>query len=444
MLKYSKFLFILFVIFIYKDSLYSNGFDESTKTIIESKEFKNAMNLFNEKKYAEALKYFNNFFETESDNAQINFYIGRCATELKLYDEAIAAFERVLISDANHIRSKVELGRIYFEQQDYEQARDQFNEVLKFNVPENVKLQIQKYIDAINGATKEHSFQGALIFGFAYDSNVKNDIGNIYYNAGVFTNLQGRSEEGGKSSSEVLSIVHRYAPYKMDYSWQSSLLLYNQNYNKVEDSDVFYTQLSSSFIQRFGQSEFSIGPSFDRLIYDYKKLSTSLGVISKFSTLIQNDLLFEEVVSWKKQDYIETNDAMDAHIFESNTKLKKIFQEINTISVSLSLGKTNNINDGRTDVNQNTNGYKLEFGTVLHGFNIDVYFGRKWTRYKDEDVLYEMKRDDLSTSYGVTLGYPLSKQWNLSFGANDIKNASNFASSNYEKNTYNLNLMRVF
>ncbi len=47
--------------------------------------------------FAAAYPLFEQLFEQTPDSAEINFFVGRCALELRHYDEAIAAFDRVLM-----------------------------------------------------------------------------------------------------------------------------------------------------------------------------------------------------------------------------------------------------------------------------------------------------------------------------------------------------------
>ena len=65
--------------------------------VVSPERMKEAVDLYSAGKFAEAYKIFNALFALKGDDARVNFYLGRCATELKLYDEALEAFERVLM-----------------------------------------------------------------------------------------------------------------------------------------------------------------------------------------------------------------------------------------------------------------------------------------------------------------------------------------------------------
>ena len=70
------------------DGNFTNSYDKALK-YYQAKDFKNAFELLN------------SLWEQAPENEELNFHQGRSALELKKYDEAAAAFDRVLISNQN-------------------------------------------------------------------------------------------------------------------------------------------------------------------------------------------------------------------------------------------------------------------------------------------------------------------------------------------------------
>jgi len=114
-----------------------------------------AVDSYNAGKFEQCYKEFNELFGVKPDDSRVNFYLGRCATEMKLYDEAQLAFERVLMVEPNHVRSKLELGRLYFEQKQLEEASAQFDSVMESDAPEAVKAQVKQLLAAIEDSKKK-------------------------------------------------------------------------------------------------------------------------------------------------------------------------------------------------------------------------------------------------------------------------------------------------
>lgn len=87
-------------------------------------------------------------------------------------EAAISTLERMLIFAPDVPRLQLELGVLYFRLGSYEVARNYFNSVLSApNVPDPVKLRVDRYLSAIKTQTAVNRFDGAVLFGTRYQSN---------------------------------------------------------------------------------------------------------------------------------------------------------------------------------------------------------------------------------------------------------------------------------
>ncbi len=78
--------------------------------------FRNAVRLYNSKRYGLALEEFNNISADPSGNPELCYYMGLCHTQLEHYDEALLYLEQVVTTDLNilHIyQSRMILSYIY-------------------------------------------------------------------------------------------------------------------------------------------------------------------------------------------------------------------------------------------------------------------------------------------------------------------------------------------
>jgi len=108
---------------------------------------------------------FEKLFEETPASAEINFFVGRCALELRHYDEAIAAFDRVLILNPKHTRTHLELARLYFERQQLELAQTELDIVLNEQLPNDIRDVATAFKRQINERRNPHKIAGALIVG---------------------------------------------------------------------------------------------------------------------------------------------------------------------------------------------------------------------------------------------------------------------------------------
>ena len=93
----------------------------------------------------------------ESANAgdiQFDYLLGIAALDAGKPDRASIAFERVLATDPDFAGARLDLGRAYFAMGSDDLAKEEFESVAKVNPPENVKLIVTKYLEAIEARRK--------------------------------------------------------------------------------------------------------------------------------------------------------------------------------------------------------------------------------------------------------------------------------------------------
>ncbi len=109
-------------------------------------EYKNALNLFMSKKYLNSLNLFSTLLEKNrthslSDNCQ--YWIGECYYQLKQYNQAIIAFEKVFTfpSSNKDDDSQIKLGKTYIMLGQKQKAKEEFNRLInKFPKSEYIRM----------------------------------------------------------------------------------------------------------------------------------------------------------------------------------------------------------------------------------------------------------------------------------------------------------------
>jgi tetratricopeptide (TPR) repeat protein len=105
---------------------------------------------------------------------KFDFQYGMAAVESGHYDQALFAFERLVLSFPNQPRYRLELARTHFYLRNLVRAEVEFNNVLKQNPPEPVKKNVMIFIDRIADLKRsvESKFMFVLDVGGGYDSNI--------------------------------------------------------------------------------------------------------------------------------------------------------------------------------------------------------------------------------------------------------------------------------
>jgi tetratricopeptide (TPR) repeat protein len=232
--------------------------------------FEAAIKIFDADGFEKAYEEFYKLYQLKTDDKKVNFYLGRCALELKKYDEAIAAFDRVLIVEPTHARGHLEMARAYFEQKEFGMAEAEFDEALKANLPKQVKEQVAGYKKAIEESKQKHFINGFLSASIGYDSNINNGIGTKDYSVPSFgISIAGEPPKEDYYHSETAGINHIYdmKDIKVGMFWQDSLTLYAQSYRNAITNNSRYIGISTGPAYRTNEYEAAVSLTADKLIY---------------------------------------------------------------------------------------------------------------------------------------------------------------------------------
>ncbi|HWC62848.1 MAG TPA: surface lipoprotein assembly modifier [Rhizomicrobium sp.] len=106
--------------------------------------------------------------ETRPEDSETLFLLGTIAVAEKDYDAAISYFRHILVNEPNAERVRLELARAFFLKGDYDNADRQFRFARAGDVPDAVKVNIDRFLSAIN-RLKQWTFNFSL--ALAPDSN---------------------------------------------------------------------------------------------------------------------------------------------------------------------------------------------------------------------------------------------------------------------------------
>ena len=141
-MKYN-FLMILFLANLHADYIVNTTNDLELVNLDPAKDF------FYKKDYVNAYTHFNNLFLNNLENPEINYYLAKSAIKLEKYGLANAAFDRILINDpTNHI-IRFEQAKLFYIVKNKEMAIYNIKELLEENISDNLRKEINSYLDII-------------------------------------------------------------------------------------------------------------------------------------------------------------------------------------------------------------------------------------------------------------------------------------------------------
>ncbi len=175
-------------------------------------------------------------FENPAD-AELNTYLARAAFKLKLYENAAAAYERILMSHPDRHRARFQLAVAYYHLQAFVLAEEQFMKLLDTLPPKEFKQAIDAYLERIRESRQKHHFDFDAQIGLTYDSNanIGPDKALIQTASGPIATPDGTAQEPNWATLLDLSGTHQFEISATgDWAWQNSVRLNNSFYEESQ------------------------------------------------------------------------------------------------------------------------------------------------------------------------------------------------------------------
>lgn len=409
--------------------------------------YKDGLKAFNNKEFDKSFKIFNELFSADSANPQFNYYLGRSAYEIGLYEKAISAYDRVLIIDESHFRSKLERGRAYVATMMYDEAKLDLEEVLAQNPPSEVRENIKILLELMEKKVKKNFINWFLSLGVGYDTNVNANPSEellIDYLADTQNlpreNITAEGEISDKFIQESFNIHHTY-DYgdKGGFFIDNSLMIYNQNYLDSSDYNVLFTSLSSGLGYMGSDYKLLLPIGFDKIIYGGDSLLSALSFTPNIIKPISENLFFSGYLKFQRKYYSKEADKLrDTNLREVGVGVIKNF---NSHIFNLKYSFTNEDKTKSSDVefiDKDMHSIKFSYSKNISDLcNLNLEYLLRKSKY--ETSVNGKKRDDDYKSYLIKLSRDIDKFKYLTFSYNYIDAKSNYIPMVYDKSIYLLN-----
>lgn len=173
---------------------------------------------------------------TREQANEVQFLIGLIDITGKDYPAAISRFRRVLASDPDAVRVRLELGRAFFLNNDYNNARRQFLFARAGDVPPTVRKNIDRYLVAIRSLrTMKYSFSISLASDTNLNAGPSADTITIY---GLPFELS-KSARANSGVGLAIDAGAEYAPRISErLKWRMGTQIHRAQYRYTEFDDM--------------------------------------------------------------------------------------------------------------------------------------------------------------------------------------------------------------
>lgn len=332
----------------------------------------NLNQLVTENRFSEAYALSKQMMNEFEGDPEFDFLYGVAALETGYPNEAVFAFERLAFTYPNQQRVKLELARAFYQTNNLIASRRLFNEVLANNPTENVRANIQAFLERIE--EKEKTIAGS--FNWYINTNIGNDSNiNSATELGIINTPIGDVElsADGQSIDDSFMDLGTGLSFLKPLSKTSAISL-NGNYNLHNniDTDSFDIGVLSgdvSYVKLINAVRMSYGARAQTVNLDGDKFQQSASLITTMQRNSDN--------GWSQA----LTGAYTAVRYDDSINANASLRDINQLLVSGVLGKS--------------------VGKFNH--TVSVYYG-------NEQEVKSTGKDNAQTFYGVAF----SEQFQIS------------------------------
>lgn len=418
--------------------------------------FTDALKLYKDKQYQQAYEAFMALADSDYTNVDYNYYLARSAFFIKHYNEAISAYERILIMYPHNARSKLELGRIYFEMHRYTEARRYLNEVLKSDAPQAVKNNIRFYLARMEEAGKKpkhNTVKATLLGSLFYDSNLNyspvDDVMTL-----TSGKLTSSPDVGAWGSEQMLLVNHRYDnPEKYDFAWKNDFVLYNKISPGNSDYNILYGSYTPALSFQKDQWSWDAGLTFDTMNSGKDHYLMSYGLAPSAVYMPNLTEYISTQFKLLKRDYQKASGKPDTKFGQLSVTYQKRMGPVfswfgqGTLETELKDKTPSSI----VNIDYRLLGAKIGAGYLLpKNISLSGSLGYQSKQFLDDDRMLNFlgaatkKQQDSRYYAELVLAKQFAKNFTAQFRVSRVQNDSNISRYAYQKNLYTLNILKRF
>lgn len=407
----------------------------------DTNEYILASTMFNTAQYKESYEMFYKLFLKHNYNLNINYFLALSAFSLEKYDEAIAAYERVLIIDPDFNQARYDYARVLYKLKQKQSAKREFNTLLQKEINQETKDKINEFLKVLNKENKKTAGTAQIAIGFSRSSNVNNGLISPEYSLPGLNDIIVKGEDPIADSAMYemanLNLFHyiKNKPIRI----KNSFLVYNKHYINQKDENIVVLSYKPSieYFDTKRKQTYLLELSADKIL---RKTDEDFYVFAISPKLYRKDFL----TYLKYQRIMYTKESNQEKDFEKIQLYAKInlFKNMNFYT---NLYKNRRIKDLRNDIDKYTiaNGINI-FYSFTKNNKINLNYQLDYSKYKYENLAFDSKRSDRKHLAELSYDHNLDNSSIINISTSYTKNYSNQDAYIYENKEIKLNYLKAF
>ena len=389
--------------------------------IESTNDYVTASTMYNIKEYKQAYKLFQALFLKYTFNININYFLAKSAIKINKRDEAITAFERILIQNPKSHKIRFEFAKLLMKQRLLKEAEQEFLKLLKSNIKIDTKRKIKNILLKLYKRKKTYFANALLMLEINRSSNINNGLKKTKYKLPGLNDIivEGESPIKDWYFSSMLNI-NIYHPLKQNKNliFKNSFLFYKENFKQNNNFNSLFLKYETKLSYHNKKNLYAF--SLDASRVD-QYLDSDFNIFSFTSSFNRNKIY--TYLQYKQINYL--NDKYKGKEYKEFVYYLN-YNIIENLNYYVTINKIMKKYDLRTDVN------KFSF---FHGFNylykvnkkneINFEYKINLDNYEDKNFFLGSTRKDVN--HNVLLGYKyiINNNDNVNIAYTHTKNNSN-------------------
>jgi len=369
-----------------------------------------------------------------------DYYYGLSAIDSGHLDHGVFALERVLMFRPNDHRVRLELARGYFLLEQYDRARQEFTKVLDANPPPEVKEHVKKFMDVIR--LREANYKTTVNMyaevGAGYDTNANGGPSTLNHvtPTGFSFSISGDSRSKGAeyyNHAFGASVSH---PIKPGVSLFGDIDTTYKSFDGAPSFNIRSVDLQGGFILSNDKARLKIGIQWQDVEVGHDQFRNMLALNGDVRWQLNNRTMLTSFMQLADMNYL-TNKSRDSWQQMAGVGLQRLFsmRYRPVLFASLYGGAERSRQDtaiAEELVDRDIYGFNIGTQlTITQKLNLSFVMALQESRYRTDDSIFLIKREDEYRNFSIKGAWRLGKQWVIGANLGYTENDSNISINRY-------------
>jgi len=384
-------------------------------------------------------------------STHFDFLLGLAAVNSGHQAQGVLALERHLLVVPANDRARLELAKGYYELGDYFRARQEFEFVLRYNPPRDVRVNVQKFLDAMQtreAITSRASSRSFIEFGLGRDSNV---------NAGTYNRqvdlLSGSIPLSDPASTEAAS---SFVQLSGGRQWlrrvDAGLAIF-----AGLDVDLKHNPAATQYntVNLGGYGGFSVGRgaglyrltlSDGQMRVNGEKYRNTLSTTAEGQFSLGQGYSTTAVVQYAELAHAEVNAVRDARMLTIGGGVQRAFASAWRPTLGLQLTYAKEFNQHlRDDLSRRVTTVRVSVAAnPTERVSVNAGLSRQVSVFDAADIAFGTVREDVVWSADLGVNYLWDSHWLLRADMQYTDNVSNQGLYSYRRSLFGLRSRYLF